>query len=62
MFGFKATYIWPFNPKTMDTKTFFLMLSTIADQGNENDYTTNEKAYYNQDWGEEFLLQINFFI
>jgi hypothetical protein len=42
----------------MDIETLFLLINTIAninDQGNENDYTTNEKAYHNQ-WGEEFFV------
>jgi hypothetical protein len=43
----------------MDIETLFLVINTITninDQGNENDYTKNEKAYHNQDWGEEFFV------
>jgi hypothetical protein len=49
---FKATSIWPFNPKAMDNKTWPLEIYTttsINNHGNDQDeYTSNEQTNCNK--------------
>jgi len=59
--GFKATSIWPFNPKAMDNKTRPLEIYTTKNinHGNDQeDYTSDEQIDYNktQQWKEEFTI------
>jgi hypothetical protein len=63
-FGFKATCIWLFNPKAMDNKiqpSKIYILININNQGNEYDYTIDERIDHNQDWARN-LLPHNFCI
>jgi len=52
---FKATCIWPFNPKAMDNKTQLSQIyitKPINDQGSE-DNTMDDEVDQNEDWGEK---------
>jgi hypothetical protein len=60
--GFKATCIWPFNPKAMDNKlrpSEIYTATNITDHGSDQEeYTSNEEIDRNQSqqWREESIV------
>ncbi len=57
--GFQTTCIWFFNPKAMDNKIKPLKVYTTTNMnnvGSEEDYTIEEEAKNNPQWGEEFVV------
>ncbi len=61
---FKATCIWPFNPKAMDNMTQLsqtYIAKPINDQGSE-DNTMDDEVDQNQDWGEKCAIIKNLHI
>jgi hypothetical protein len=58
--GFRTIGIWPLNPKTMDNKIRPSKVYTITNMnnvGNEKNYTTEEEAENNPQWGEKFVAK-----
>jgi hypothetical protein len=58
-FKFGFTRIWPLNPKAMDNKTrpskVYIELN-LNNVRNEEEYTTENEAENNPQWGEESII------
>ncbi len=59
-YGFRTIGIWPLNPKAMGNKIRPSKVYTITNMSNvekEKNYTTEEEAKNNPQWGENLLMQ-----
>jgi hypothetical protein len=58
-FGLKTTCIWPLNPKAIDNKTRPLevyIATNLNNGGSEEDYTIENEAKNNPQWGDGFVI------